>query len=127
VSTKRPRATGGFTIIEVLIAFVILAIGLLALEGLGIGAARMVTRAQRLSDYNNFATSKLEETLSLIRQGTTPSSSSGSFSGGTWVVTPGSSAMGTATLRTVTVSIRPTAGRVLAASDSFSVTGYVLN
>ncbi len=59
----------GFTLVEVLVAMVILAIGLLALEALGIGAARAVARADVQSEYTALATARVEETLVRIRQG----------------------------------------------------------
>jgi len=73
VTTEQPRGPdhprAGFTLIEVLIAMVILAVGLLALESLGIGAARMVARAERRSSYVAMATDTLERTLSRLREG----------------------------------------------------------
>ncbi len=59
----------GFTLVEVLVAMVILAIGLLALEAMGIGAARAVARADLQSEYTAVATDRMEQALSLIRQG----------------------------------------------------------
>ncbi len=59
----------GFTLVEVLVAMVILAIGLLALEAMGIGAARAVARADIQSEYTAVATDRMEQALSLIRQG----------------------------------------------------------
>jgi prepilin-type N-terminal cleavage/methylation domain-containing protein len=56
-----PRSTGGFTLIEVMIAMVILAVGLLSLEALGIGAARLNTLAQKQSRYTAVAVSGMEE------------------------------------------------------------------
>lgn len=63
-----PRGREGFTLVEVLVAMVILAIGLLALEALGIGAARAVARADAQSEYTALATARLEQTLVRIRQ-----------------------------------------------------------
>ena len=74
MTTEQPRAPdrrAGFTLIEVLIAMVILAVGLLALESLGVGAARMVARAERRSTYVAMATDTLERTLSRLREGLT--------------------------------------------------------
>lgn len=56
-----PRATGGFTLIEVMIALVILAVGLLSLEALGIGAARLNTLSEKQSRYTMVAASGMEE------------------------------------------------------------------
>jgi prepilin-type N-terminal cleavage/methylation domain-containing protein len=64
-----PRGREGFTLVEVLVAMVILAIGLLALEAMGIGAARAVARADVQSEYTALATARVEETLVRIRGG----------------------------------------------------------
>ena len=118
----------GFTLIVVLIAFVILAIGLLAIEALGIGASRLVSRAQKMADYSTWATAKLESSMDSIRQGYAITNSSGSFTGGTWArtVTESAPATGVA-LRTIRISVRPTASNVMAASDSLTVPGNVFN
>lgn len=57
----------GFTLVEVLAAMVILAIGLLALEALGIGAARSVNTANRQSELAVVATGALEETIRQVK------------------------------------------------------------
>lgn len=62
------RADAGFTLIEVLIAMVILAIGLLAVEALGIGAARTVQRARVQSAYTALATDEMEQVMATINQ-----------------------------------------------------------
>ena len=68
--TSEPRRSGeeGFTLIEVLVAMVILAVGLLGLEALGIGAARAVAMADRQSCYATLASDSLEAALHQIRQ-----------------------------------------------------------
>ncbi|HET7321227.1 MAG TPA: prepilin-type N-terminal cleavage/methylation domain-containing protein [Longimicrobiaceae bacterium] len=78
------RRDAGFTLVEVLAAMVILAFGLLALEGLGIGAARSVTLAARQSEYAVAASSALETALGQLRAGTVPPQwcKSGVFPGG---------------------------------------------
>lgn len=68
---KGPEA--GFTLIEVLAAMIILAVGLLALEALGIGAARMVTVADRQSGYATLGSDSLESALHQLRRGSVPS------------------------------------------------------
>lgn len=60
---------GGFTLIEVLVAMLILAIGLLGLESLGIGAARSVNLASRQGDYATAASDTLESILAQLRRG----------------------------------------------------------
>ncbi len=62
----------GFTLIEVLVAMVILAIGLLGLEALGIGAVRSIALADRQSGYATIASDSLESALFQLRQGLTP-------------------------------------------------------
>ena len=64
-----PRADAGFSLIEVLIAMVILSVGLLALEGLSIGAARVTAHASRRSLYTERATDALERSLRALREG----------------------------------------------------------
>ena len=69
MATERaPRADAGFTLIEVLIAMIILAVGLLALESLGIGAAASVRRADVQSRYAALATNELETALNEIQR-----------------------------------------------------------
>ncbi|MEW5926762.1 MAG: prepilin-type N-terminal cleavage/methylation domain-containing protein [Gemmatimonadota bacterium] len=74
MTTDRARAAGedGFTLIEVLIAMVILSVGLLGLEALGVGASRMVNRAERQGALVAIASDTLERTLSRIRTSATP-------------------------------------------------------
>lgn len=64
---RDPRA--GFTLIEVLAAMIILAVGLLGLQSLSIYAARSVILAERQSEYTLVASRHLEAALdSLSRQ-----------------------------------------------------------
>jgi type IV pilus assembly protein PilV len=67
-SSNPPRPDAGFTLLEVLIAMLILAIGLLALEGVAVGAARTTAHASHRSLYTTVATDALERTLSSIRE-----------------------------------------------------------
>jgi type IV pilus modification protein PilV len=62
------RDRGGFTLIEVLVAMVILSVGLLGLEALGIGAARSVQKADVQSRYTAAATRATEVRQQEIRQ-----------------------------------------------------------
>lgn len=62
-------ATGGFTLVEVLVALVVLSLGLLALEALGIVVARGVTRAERESEWAFAAGARAERTMDSIRAG----------------------------------------------------------
>lgn len=63
-----PNAEGGFTLIEVLVAMLILAVGLLGLEALGIGAARSIVRAEEQSEFTMVATRLMEDRLLEIRR-----------------------------------------------------------
>lgn len=69
VETSPPplRRTEGFTLIEVLVAMVLLAVGLLGLEALAIGASRSIALAEKQSEYANVASRYLEVALDSIR------------------------------------------------------------
>jgi type IV pilus modification protein PilV len=58
----------GFTLVEVLVAMLILAVGLLGLEALGIGAARSIARADEQSEFTLVATRLMEGRILEIRQ-----------------------------------------------------------
>jgi prepilin-type N-terminal cleavage/methylation domain-containing protein len=64
---RAPRGNEGFTLIEVTIAMVILAVGLLSLEALGIGAARVVTLSEKQGRYATLAASAMETMRNDIR------------------------------------------------------------
>jgi type IV pilus modification protein PilV len=126
------RGRDGFTLIEVLIALVILAVGLLALESLGIGASRMVARAQAQSEYSAIAADTLERTLNRIR------GNAGAAVNQTWTVSRGATASLVVTsaavntggpalnLWTVTVTITPPATGVLRPSDGVTLRSNVI-
>jgi prepilin-type N-terminal cleavage/methylation domain-containing protein len=59
--------TDGFTLIEVMVAMVILAVGLLGLQGLGISAARSVAAADWNTSATVIATEYVEGALREIR------------------------------------------------------------
>ena len=134
-SDLAPRDRAGFTLIEVLIAMVILSVGLLALEGVAVSAARMTASASRRSRYVEVATDTLERTLSRLREGQGVSGNSTSFllqdKGGSNVatvnvdVTDGGALTSPAIRRwDVTVRVIPTQTTRLA--DSVNLTASVI-
>ena len=68
MGTDRMRKQDGFTLIEVLAAMVILAVGLLALESLGIGAASAVRRADVKTTYTAVATDEMEQAINELHR-----------------------------------------------------------
>jgi prepilin-type N-terminal cleavage/methylation domain-containing protein len=101
---------GGFTLIEVLVAMVILAIGLLALEGMAIGAARQVAVANRMTEYTLIATERVETSLDRLRnEQPAPSSQTTLGSGAVVQTVVASDAMGGGTVWSVTVTVTPPA------------------
>ena len=133
-----PRADAGFSLIEVLIAMIILSVGLLALESLGIGAARTVRRAQVQSNYAATAQDLLERTLVRASQSPTTAIADTSYTGtsgervfrtATFVSIPGTTRTGGGTLSNWTITVRvlpPTNRGVLAASDSVRMVSNVI-
>ncbi|HEX6748024.1 MAG TPA: prepilin-type N-terminal cleavage/methylation domain-containing protein [Longimicrobium sp.] len=133
MATERaPRADAGFTLIEVLIAMIILAVGLLALESLGIGAAASVRRADVQSRYAALATNELETALNEIQR--TPAvaqNSSFTTTDGVRVFrTVTSSAVAGTTYNLYSISVRvlpPTSNRgAVLTSDSVNMTSNVV-
>jgi len=106
-----PRA--GFSLIEVLIAMVILAVGLLAIEAMAIGASRMVAGGDRNTEYALLATQRLETQLMRVRTTTlNPQASDSTVNGVRVQVVPTSTAVaGVAasggTLWTISVTVTP--------------------
>ena len=146
MTTERAaRADAGFTLIEVLIAMVILAVGLLAVEAMGIGAARSVQRARVQSAYTALATDELEQTMVTISNDPvsaiatreyTASRDKGVASGARVKRTATSADVpnttpargGNLKLWTVTVSVRPPSSNagVIAAADSVHLVSNVI-
>jgi prepilin-type N-terminal cleavage/methylation domain-containing protein len=60
-------ANGGFTLIEVMIALVILAVGLLGLEAMSIAAAKLTARAAATSEYTSRAGTQMEGIITRIQ------------------------------------------------------------
>lgn len=108
----RVRNREGFTLIEVLVAMVILAIGLLALEALAVGSARMVVRADRESQYSALATERLEGVLQRIDLNQNPASGETDEDDGATVATVVTrDVLGTRNVFTVTVTVTPPPGQ----------------
>jgi prepilin-type N-terminal cleavage/methylation domain-containing protein len=63
----RPRPDQGFTLIEVLVAMIILSIGLMGLEALAIGAARSNAFADRQSRFTVDVSAELEQSIRVLR------------------------------------------------------------
>jgi prepilin-type N-terminal cleavage/methylation domain-containing protein len=72
VTSEVIRARDGFSLIEVLAAMVVLAVGLLALEALGIRAAHSIAMADRQSGYTTIASDSLESAVHQLRSGVVP-------------------------------------------------------
>jgi prepilin-type N-terminal cleavage/methylation domain-containing protein len=110
----------GFTLIEVLVAMVILAVGLLGLEALGIGAARSVALAERNSRAAEVAQRYLEDAIVQLRAGDVPGECDNVLlANGMRVareVVPGERS-------SVTVTILPRSGGV--AAQPYTITSYV--
>ena len=124
-TSKRARRDAGFTLVEILIALVILSVGLLALEAMGIGAMRLVNKAQRQTALTQIATSQLEESVVRLRNGW-------GVSQGTIPVEGGSMRTQVAALgggvTAVTVTVIPEADRgIIAPNDSIRLSANVFN
>jgi type II secretion system protein I len=120
---------GGFTLIEVLIAMVILAVGLLALEAMAIGASQSIATANRMTEYTLIASQRLETVLEQARDpNQNPASADDVLANGTLVSTNvQTNAQGAAgTLFTVTVTVTPPAGASNTPPTPTRVTGRVL-
>ncbi|MBB4639217.1 type IV pilus modification PilV family protein [Longimicrobium terrae] len=86
-----PAGRDGFALAEVLVAMVILAVGLMALESLAIGAARRITMANFATEYTLIGSERMETALTAARGGTPPVTSTTTLADGTRVdqdVTP---------------------------------------
>lgn len=124
VSARGGRA--GFTLVEVLIAMVVLAVGLLALESLAIGASRKIATANRMTEYTLVASQQLETVQERVRAGGNPGSTDVLLANGTRVQTVVQRNTQTGTLWTITVTVTPPTDRVgIAALTPTTVTGIV--
>lgn len=116
------RCSKGFTLIEVVVAMVIVAIGLLALEGLGIRGVRAVALADHRSRSALTASDSLTSALHQLRRGIIPSGFCVSVDGHTRVERR--IVFESSTLAEVTVSVLRSAASE-AMTDSFSVSSAV--
>jgi Tfp pilus assembly protein PilV len=113
----------------VLIAMVILSVGLLGLEALGVGASRMVSRAERQGALVAVASDTLERTLSRFRTAANaaalPNVSQAFLTSRSDTIRVSVTGAGTR-LRTVSVTAIPSPSSVvLRRADSLRVTGNV--
>lgn len=126
-SQQHVRSREGFTLIEVLVAMVILAVGLLGLEALGIGAARAVTLAEKQTEYSTLASRHLEVALDSIRL------APASVASATWTEAPHvpypgdvverQVANNAAGLYTVTITVTPNSGPALLRPERLTLQG----
>jgi prepilin-type N-terminal cleavage/methylation domain-containing protein len=136
--SEAPPAGGraGFSLIEIVMALVLLAIGLLGVEALGVYASRLIARAEKSTVMIAAATDTLERTVIHIRQGdiaTPPLSQSYTLGTGDTVglkVTRSlisNASTGTPYLWTVQVSVYPKRrGTLLQRSDSVGMISNVI-
>jgi prepilin-type N-terminal cleavage/methylation domain-containing protein len=110
--TRGPRGERGFTLIEVLIAMVLLGIALMAIVPLGVISARQVGLADRNSRSAATATRYLEDGLQQIRQNRRPSPCDLTLANGDKVVRQVaiSASAGAASTVIVIVTPKPTTG-----------------
>jgi prepilin-type N-terminal cleavage/methylation domain-containing protein len=108
------RSTAGFTLVEVLIAVMMLGVGIVALAGSSAMVTRMISRGQMATRASQVASQRLEA-LRLAAYSTTPKCTSGQFANGnannplgiseSWVITPNGSS------RAITVTVSYNTGR----------------
>jgi prepilin-type N-terminal cleavage/methylation domain-containing protein len=108
---RRVGSDAGFTLIEVMVAMIILAVGLLGLQALGIGAIRAVHQGQKNTEFAVVAASHLEEAAHKVRRGCLVASESGHevHSDDAVVVTRSITASGD--LREIIIQVAPSAAR----------------
>jgi prepilin-type N-terminal cleavage/methylation domain-containing protein len=103
------RNRSGFTLVEVMIAIVVLGVGVIALAGSSASVTRMIGRGKHETRAAQVASRRIE-TLRATALSSTPRCTAGAFaSGGPTVVEPGVSETwvvpAAGTLRTITVSV----------------------
>lgn len=103
------RTTAGFSLVEVLVAIVVLAIGIIAMGGTAGMVTRMIGRGKMSTRASQVATRKMEE-LRLAAYSTTPRCTAAGFASGgpevTWeAVTRSWNVPASGKVRTVTVTV----------------------
>lgn len=76
------RSTAGFTITEVLVAIIVLAVGILALAGGSTGATKMLSQGERATWAAAVASARIE-TLRRVANRTAPRCTDAAFASGT--------------------------------------------
>jgi prepilin-type N-terminal cleavage/methylation domain-containing protein len=132
------RATGseaGFSLIEIMISLLLLAVGLMGVEALGVNASRMMARAEKQTVWMGVAADTLERTVSHLREGTftaaVPLTQSYATTGGDTVALRVSATAvnnaGVDSLWTVQVSVYPNRrGTLLQRRDSIGMVSSVV-
>jgi prepilin-type N-terminal cleavage/methylation domain-containing protein len=130
-----PRASrlaeDGFTLIEVLVAMVILSVGLLGLEALGIGVAKSLGRAERQNTMAANAVGAMERAQHRIRLApgavTTGNSCGSDADSGMYVCTDVQTWASLGTIPRRTARVMVSVSRSVGSTDSYSVTSYVFD
>ncbi|HET6762253.1 MAG TPA: prepilin-type N-terminal cleavage/methylation domain-containing protein [Longimicrobiaceae bacterium] len=128
------RSVAGFTLIEIMISLLLLAVGLLGVEALGVYASRMTARAEKQTYWMGIAADTMERTVSYIREGTltvAPPVARYTIPGGDTVrLEVGNSTIansGGSQVWTVQVSVYPNRrGTLLQRADSIGMTSSVV-
>jgi prepilin-type N-terminal cleavage/methylation domain-containing protein len=110
------RSTAGFTLVEVLIAVMMLGVGIVALAGSSALVTRMIGRGQMATRASQVAARRLE-TLRLVAYSTTPKCTAIANGNAinlngvseSWVITPNITPNGSS--RTITVNVTYNTGR----------------
>lgn len=111
------RNRGGFTIVEVLVAVLVLTIGLLGLAASAATVTRMISQGQRYSEASTLATQRFE----ILRSQSCASIASGTDTQGRYTISWTVQTVGNMTAQTVTMVVTsPTASAERA--DTFQTT-----
>jgi prepilin-type N-terminal cleavage/methylation domain-containing protein len=111
VLRRRIASQSGFTLIEVMVAMIILAVGLLGLQALGIGAIRAVHQGQKNTEFAVVAASHLEQAAHEVRRGCLVATESGNEVQHDEVVVVTRRITASGDLREITIQVAPSPGR----------------